>query len=69
MIEVSEISNKINLSKEIKCEDKFKILRSKKIDSTVVEYLMQKLSNLYIEILVKDEGLLFDLMVKGNLEG
>lgn len=32
-------------------EEKFRILQSKRIDPKVVEYLMNKLNNLYIEVL------------------
>ena len=57
------------MKKELTEEEKFKILQSKKINIKVVEYLMNKLNNLYIEVLDKYEGSLFELMPVRQLEG
>lgn len=57
------------IKKELTEEEKFEILRSKKIDKKIIEYLVQKLSNLYIEVLGDYEGSLFELMPVGKLEG
>lgn len=54
---------------ELTLEDKLKILRSKEIDIEIVEYLMNKLSDLYIEVGGKYKGSLFELMPEGKLEG
>lgn len=69
MFGIKEIINKAFLNKSLSEEEKFKILRSKIIDLNVVEYLIEKLSNLYIEVLGDYEGNLFELMPVGKLEG
>ncbi len=69
MFGITEIINKLLNKKELTEEEKFKLLRSKKIDIKVVEYLISKLSNLHIEVLGKYEGSLFELMPLGKLEG
>ena len=69
MFGISEILNKVILKKELTEEEKFKILRSKRINTKVVEYLMNKLNNLHIEVLGEYEGSLFELMPAGKLEG
>ena len=69
MFGINEIINKVFLNKPLSKEEKFKILRSKIVDSKVVEYLIEKLSNLHIEVLGDYEGNLFELMTIGKLEG
>lgn len=69
MFGIKEIINKAFLNKSLSEEEKFKILRSKIIDLNVVEYLIEKLSNLYIEVLGDYKGNLFELMPVGKLEG
>ena len=69
MFGINEIINKVFLNKPLSKEEKFKILRSKIVDSKVVEYLIEKLSNLHIEVLGDYEGNLFELMPIGKLEG
>lgn len=69
MFGTNEILDKVISKKELTEEEKFKILRSKRIDTKVVEYLMNKLNNLHIEVLGKYEGSLFELMPVGKLEG
>lgn len=69
MFGINEIINKVILNKPLSEEEKFKILRSKIIDSKIVEYLIEKLSNLHIEVLGDCEGNLFELMHIGKLEG
>ncbi len=69
MFGINEILDKVVLKKELTEAEKFKILRSKRIDTRVVEYLMNKLNNLHIEVLGKYKGSLFELMQVGKLEG
>lgn len=69
MFGINEILDKVISKKELTEEEKFKILRSKRIDAKVVEYLMNKLNNLHIEVLGEYEGSLFELMPVGKLEG
>ena len=69
MFGISEILGKIFSKKPLTEEEKFKILHSKRINPKVVEYLMQKLNNLYIEVLGNYEGSLFQLMQVGKLMG
>lgn len=69
MFGINGIINKVFLNKPLSKEEKFKILRSKIVDSKVVEYLIEKLSNLHIEVLGDYEGNLFELMPIGKLEG
>lgn len=44
MFGINEILDKVISKKELTEEEKFKILRSKRIDTKVVEYLMNKLT-------------------------
>lgn len=69
MIGVNDILKKVIFREPLTEEDRFKILRSKKIEPKVVEYLMEKLNNLYIEVLGKYKGSLFELMKNEKLEG
>ncbi len=69
MFGINEILNKAISKKELTKEEKFKILQSKRINKEVVEYLMNKLNNLHIEILGDYEGSLFELMPAEKLEG
>ena len=69
MIGVNDILKKIIFEEPLTEEERFKILRSKRIEPKVVEYLMEKLNNLYIEVLGKYKGSLFELMKNEKLEG
>lgn len=69
MFGINEIINTAVLNEPLSEEEKFKILRSKIVDSKVVEYLIEKLSNLHIEVLSDYEGNLFELMSVDKLEG
>ncbi len=68
MFGINEIMLKRILGIELTEKDKFRILHSKKIDMGVIEYLKERLENLYI-ILGSISGDLFDLMTRGRLEG
>ena len=67
MLGINEILGKVFSKKPLTEEEKFRILHSKRIDPKVVEYLMNKLNNLYIEVLGDYEGSLFQLMPVGKL--
>lgn len=69
MFGINEILGKVFSKKPLTEEEKFRILHSKRIDPKVVEYLMKKLNNLYIEVLGDYEGSLFQLMSVGKLMG
>ncbi len=69
MFGINEILEKVFKRKTLTEEDKFKILRSKRIDPKVVEYLIMNLNNLYIEVLGDYEGSLFELMLTQKLMG
>lgn len=69
MFGINEILVKFILKKELTEEEKFKILRSKRIDIKVVEYLIDKLNNLHIDVLGEYDGSLFELMPVGKLAG
>lgn len=69
MTGVNDILKKIIFEEPLTEEERFKILRSKRIEPKVVEYLMEKLNNLYIEVLDKYKGSLFELMKNEKLEG
>lgn len=69
MFGINELLDKVFTKEPLTEEDRFKILHSKKIDSTVVTYLMEKLNNLNIEVLGDYEGSLFELMPIGKLAG
>lgn len=69
MIGINDILEKVICGEPLTEEDRFKILRSKRIEPKVVEYLMEKLNNLYIEVLGDYKGSLFGLMPVGKLEG
>ncbi len=68
MFGINAILDKVIPIRVLTEEEKFKILRSKRIDTKVVEYFMGKLNNLHIEVLGKYEGSLFQLMTVGKLE-
>lgn len=74
MFGINEILGKVfskkTLTEEVKLteEEKFRILHSKRIDPKVIEYLMTKLNDLYIEVLGDYKGTLFELMPFGKLE-
>ncbi len=66
MFGINEVlSNKKDLTKE----EKFKILNSKRIDPKIIEYLINRLSDLYIEVLGDYQGTILELMSSGKLEG
>lgn len=69
MFGINTILNKIINNEPLTKEEKFKILHSERVEQTVVEYLINRLSQLYIKVLDKYEGLLFELMSVGKLEG
>lgn len=69
MTDTNEMLDMVTPKKELTEKERFKILQSKPIDKNVKEYLMDKLDNLYIEVLSKYEGSLFELMSEDNLEG
>ncbi len=69
MFGINEIISKVINKKALTEEEKFKILRSKKIDKKIVEYLISRLSKLHIEVLGNYEGSIFELMPTGQLEG
>lgn len=69
MFGINEILKKVINRNPLTEEEKFKILRSKRIDKKVVEYLIDRLSQLHIEVLGEYEGSLFELMPVGKLEG
>lgn len=69
MFGIDAILNKVFSKEPLTEEERFKILHSKRIDPKVVEYLMEKLENLYIEVVGKYKGSLFELMSLGNLMG
>ena len=53
MFGINEILDKVIFKDELTEDEKFKILSSKRVDTKVLEYLIIKLNNLYIDILVK----------------
>ena len=69
MTDINEMLDMVTPKKELTEKERFKILQSKPIDKNVKEYLMDKLGNLYIEVLSKYEGSLFELMSEDNLDG
>lgn len=69
MFEINEILDKAVNKETLTQKEKFEILNFKKIDINVIEYLMERLSNLYIEVAGDYVGTLFDLMKDGQLEG
>ena len=68
MFGINEILEKAFYKKTLTKEEKIKILRSKRIDPKVIEYLIEKLDKLYIEVLSDCEGSLFQLMPIKKLE-
>ena len=69
MSEINDILKKTYCKETLSKEEKFKILHSKKIDPKVIEYLREKLNNLYIEALGEYDGALFELMYLEKLIG
>lgn len=69
MFGINEILNESISKDSLTVKEKFKILKSKRIDIKVVEYLTEKFNNLYIEILGKYKGSLFELMHVDKLNG
>ena len=69
MFGINEILNKTINKKTLTREEKFKILRQEANNLKVLEYLINRLTPLYIEVLGKYEGSLFELMPLGKLEG
>lgn len=69
MVGIKEILNKMLYNKPLTEEEKMVYLNSKRIKPEILEYLCNCFKNLYIEILAKYEGNLFELMKAGKLEG
>ena len=69
MFGINEIIIKSINKKPLTEEEKFKLLRSKRINPKIVEYLIKRLSKLHIEVLGNYEGSIFELMPVGKLEG
>ena len=69
MFGINEIIRKVTNKKPLTEQEKFKILHSKRINSKVVKYLIERLSELHIEVLGDYEGSIFELMPVGKLEG
>lgn len=69
MFGINEILEKVFFKKPLTKEERIKILRSKRIDPKVIEYLIEKLDKLYIEVLGDCEVSLFQLMPIRKLEG
>lgn len=69
MFGINEILEKAFFKKPLTKEERIKILRSKRIDPKVIEYLIEKLDKLYIEVLGDCEGSLFQLMPIEKLMG
>lgn len=69
MFGINEIINKVINKKTLTEEEKFKLLRSKRISPKIVECLIGRLSELHIEVLGDYEGSIFELMPAGKLEG
>lgn len=67
MFGINEILDKVIFKDELTEDEKFKILSSKRVDTKVLEYLIIKLNNLYIDILGKSKGTLFELMNERKL--
>ena len=57
------------LKNDLTLEETIKILNSKKINNKVIEYLIEKFSNLYIEVVGDYKGSLFELMYSERLLG
>lgn len=68
MFGINEIINKVFKNKPLSEREKFQILRNKRVETGVIEYLIKKLSDLHIEV-NKYDGSLFELMPVGKLEG
>ncbi len=69
MFGINKIINKVINKKPLTEEEKFMLLRSKRINSEIVKYLIGRLSELHIEVLGDYEGSIFELMPVGKLEG
>ena len=69
MLELYEILDKMYKDNGLTEEEKFKILHSKKTNPKVLDYLKERLKPLYIEVLGKYEGNIFELMRERKLEG
>lgn len=69
MFGINEILNKFFINKELSKQDKDKILRSKRIDLKVFNYLSRRLNNLHIEVSDQIKGTLFELMPVRRLDG
>ena len=69
MFGINEILVKLFNKKSLTEEEKIKILHSKTADKKVVLYLMNRLSQLHINVLGEYEGDLFELMAASKLAG
>lgn len=73
MIGIKEIIEKLAMNKPLTEEEKFKYLQSKKVPSQVIDYLVTRLNNLFIEVLDEYDdklyqGKIFELMPTKKLE-
>lgn len=69
MYGIKEILIKLIEDRDLTEKERFELLQNKKINPNVINYLKERFSNLYIEVLGIYEGSLFELMEKGQLEG
>ena len=66
---INEILNKSINNEQLTEEEKYKILRSETIDHGLINYLKEKLQNLYFYFNDKLSGNIFSLMANNKLEG
>lgn len=69
MLELNFWIEILRKKKKLTEKERFKILQSYQVDSTVLEYLNTKFQNLTIEIPNHQKGKILELMKKGILEG
>lgn len=69
ILTVQDVINFVTSEKEINTSRKISLLRSKIINKEVLEYVKKRLGNLYIEVLDKHKGYIFELMQEKNLKG
>lgn len=69
MCGINEILDKIINNEDLSEAEKYKLLNSETIDPTIINYLKEKLQNLYFYYNNKFWGDLFTLMLSNKLEG